>query len=198
MSDVITRVIDDLLWVKLNRPACHHALTPQHSAQLHSIWVDYERDDSLRYAVITGSGEKAFSVGNDLRYQSADNDRSMMPQTGFAGMVNRAPDAKPILSLVSGYAYGGGFEAVLASRWALAVPHATFALTEAKWGTMPASGGCVRLPRQLPYKRAMAMLLCAQTLTAEQALEDGIIDRIVPVAEEDAMIATVRDFISSQ
>jgi enoyl-CoA hydratase/carnithine racemase len=175
-------------YVTIDRPAVMNAIDPPTSAAMARVWQDFVADDSLRVAILTGAGDKAFCAGADLKYRLRHPDYSYgrgsesFPQT-FGGLV-RAPIAKPVIAAVNGYCLGGGLELVLACDIAVASETATFGFPEVKnAGTIPGSGGTLRIPRQVALKIAMWMLLSGERLTADEALRAGLVNRVVPQHE---------------
>lgn len=171
-------------WVTLDRPEVMNALHPPCHDELDAIWNDFAADPELWVAVLTGAGERAFSAGNDLKW-TAQNAGKMppMPKSGFAGLTTRFDLTKPIIAAVNGFALGGGFEIVLACDVVVAAEHAQLGLPEPKVGLMAAAGGAQRLARQIPLKVAMGMMLTGEPITAQRALELGLVNEVVPRTE---------------
>lgn len=173
--------------VTLNRPEVLNAMDLRMHAELAEVWDEVEADDRVRLVVLTGAGERAFSVGQDLK-ERARLDASGAPATSFGSrgqagwprLTERFDFSKPVLARVRGYALGGGFELVLACDLAVAAESAVFALPEARLGLIPGAGGAFRLARQLPLKAAMGYLLTGRQLTAAQALAFGLVNEVVP------------------
>lgn len=167
---------DDVLIVTLTRPERLNALhSPAHFA-LSAIFDDFEADDRLRVAIITGEG-KAFCAGNDLKWQAAGGAMER-PATGFAGLTMRFGRSKPVIAAVNGIAIGGGFEIVLSCDLAVATASSRFSFPEIRRGLVPLAGVHV-LPRQVSRKTATALLLALKALSAEDALKLGMINEIV-------------------
>ncbi|MGD8226583.1 MAG: enoyl-CoA hydratase-related protein, partial [Desulfobacteraceae bacterium] len=139
-------------------------------------------------AIYTGAGDKAFCAGNDLKYtaehgfdaikESLLSDKAI--KGGFGGITMRFDCFKPIIAAVNGYAGGGGTEIALACDLIIAAEHAKFGLPEPRVGLMAGAGGVHRLPRQLPTKIAMGMMLTGKMITAKQAFEYGLVNEVVP------------------
>jgi enoyl-CoA hydratase/carnithine racemase len=171
-------------WVTLNRPEVMNALHPPCHDELEQIWNDFTADPEVWVAVLTGAGERAFSAGNDLKWTAQHGGKlPPMPPGGFAGIVSRFDMTKPVIAAVNGFALGGGFEIVLACDVVVAAEHAQFGLPEPKVGLMAAAGGAQRLPRQIPLKVAMGMMLTGEPIGAARALELGLVNEVVPLAE---------------
>ncbi|NWH09644.1 MAG: enoyl-CoA hydratase/isomerase family protein [Alphaproteobacteria bacterium] len=171
-----------LLTVTINRPDVMNALHPPANAELAQVFDQFARDSDLWVAIITGAGEKAFSAGNDLKYQAAGNPMTI-PDTGFAGLTSRFDLNKPVIAAVNGIAMGGGFEIALACDLIIAADTAVFALPEPRVGLAALAGGLHRLPRQIGLKRAMGMILTGRRVSAAEGKELGFVNDVVPVAE---------------
>jgi len=171
-----------VLEVTLNRPDQFNALHSAAHFELHEIWDDFERDQDLWVAIITGAGDRGFCSGNDLKATARGGDMSI-PGSGFAGLCSRFNREKPVIAAVNGVALGGGLEIVLSCDLAIADHRAEFALPEVRVGLFAAAGGAQRLTRQIGRKLAMDMLLTGRRLTADQALEFGIVNAVAPKGE---------------
>ncbi len=181
-SLVETRREGRVLIVTIARPEARNALNPEAHGELQKIWDDFEKDEDLWIGVITGTGEKAFCAGNDLKLM-AQGHRVPFPPGGFGGLTARFGCWKPVIAAVNGAAFAGGFELVLSCDIAVASENATFALSEPKVGVAAVCGGPHRLIRQIPQKAAMAMLLTGAPVDAQEALRLGIVNEVVPQGE---------------
>lgn len=187
---------DHVAHVTLNRPSALNAMDLRMHEELASIWDDVEADDEVRVAVLTGAGERSFSVGQDLR-ERARLDREGMPrstfgsrgQPGWPRLTERFSLSKPVIARVNGYALGGGFELALACDLVVASDRAVFALPEARLGLVPGAGGAFRLARQIPLKTAMGYLLTGRRMTADEALRLGLVNEVAPPDQLDACVA---------
>lgn len=171
-----------LMIVTLNRPDRRNALHADASHELGAIFDDFERNPALRVAIVTGAGEQAFCAGADLR-SPVEPGRPSVPTTGFAGLIARFDRRKPIIAAVNGAAMGGGFEAALASDIIIAADHATFGLTEARVGLAALGGGIQRLIQEVGPKRANALLLTGDKISAQEAVDMGLVAEIVSGTE---------------
>jgi len=171
-----------LLIVTINRPERMNALHPPANFELEGIFNDFAADPDLWVAIITGAGDRAFSAGNDLRWQ-AEGNKLEVPATGFAGLTARFDLTKPVIAAVNGVAMGGGFEIALACDLIIASEIAKFALPEPKVGLAALAGGLHRLPRQIGAKRAMGMILTGRQVPAAEGKELGFVNEVVPAAE---------------
>jgi len=173
----------NIAYITLNRPELLNALHFPAHCELEGIFADFRDDPECWVAIVTGAGEKAFCAGNDLKYTAENPEGEVLPPSGFAGMTNRFECWKPIIAAVNGYAMGGGLEIALACDIIIAADHARLGLPEPKVGLMAGGGGVHRLPRHLPLKIAMGMLLTGRHITADEALRIGLINEVVPMSE---------------
>jgi crotonobetainyl-CoA hydratase len=164
--------------VTINRPDRMNALHPPANAELEAVFNDFAADPEQWVAILTGAGPRAFSAGNDLRWQAEGNAVSV-PKTGFAGLTSRWDLDKPIIAAVNGVAMGGGFEIALACDIILASDTATFALPEPKVGLAALAGGLHRLPRTIGVKRAMGMILTGRSVSAAEGKALGFVHDVV-------------------
>jgi enoyl-CoA hydratase/carnithine racemase len=171
-----------LLIVTINRPERMNAVHPPANEELARVFDDFATDPELWVAILTGAGDRAFSAGNDLRWQ-AEGNRLTVPATGFAGLTSRWDLDKPVIAAVNGVAMGGGFEIALACDLIIAADSATFALPEPKVGLAALAGGLHRLPRQIGLKRAMGMILTGRHVGAAEGQELGFVNEVVPAGE---------------
>jgi len=179
-----TEVNGHILEVTINRPDVMNALHPPSHKEFDEVWNEFAQDDDLWVGIVTGEGDRAFSAGNDLKYQASGGDRSMgMPSSGFAGLTSRFDLNKPIIAAVNGVSMGGGFEIALACDLIIASDNARFALPEPKVGLAALAGGMQRLPRQIGMKNAMGMMLTGRHVGAEEAKELGIVNEVVTQAD---------------
>jgi len=185
--NVELRIEQHVATVTLARPEALNAVDLATEAELQRIWLELEKNRDVRVIVLTGSGERAFCVGADLKNPSVsgvDYWAAARPG-GFGGIALRETLNVPVIARVNGYALGGGFEMVLGCDIVVACDEASFGLPEARVGRMPLDGGMTLLQRQVPFRQAMAMLFTGQRVSATQALQMGLINEVVPRAELD-------------
>ena len=174
-----------ILIVEINRPEKMNALHPPANRDLGAVFDAFAEDKDAWVAIITGAGDRAFSAGNDLRYQAEGGEMFPVP-SGFGGLTNRYDLFKPVIAAVNGVAMGGGFEIALACDLIIAAETARFALPEPKVGLAALAGGLHRLPRQIGLKRAMGMILTGRHVMAEEGKALGFVNEVVP---QDALLA---------
>ena len=167
-----------LLRVTINRPERMNALHPPANFELAKAFDEFAADPDLWIAIITGAGERAFSAGNDLKYQ-AEGNKIEVPPSGFAGLTSRYDLNKPVIAAVNGIAMGGGFEIALAADIIIASDNAIFALPEPRVGLAALAGGLHRLPRQIPVKQAMGMILTGRRVDAKEGQALGFVNEVV-------------------
>jgi enoyl-CoA hydratase/carnithine racemase len=165
--------------VTLNRPEVLNALHADANDELAAVWDDFAARDDLWVGIITGAGERGFCAGNDLKVQAGGKRRPNGP-CGFAGICNRFDLAKPLVAAVNGVAMGGGFETALACDIIIAAENAIFALPEPRVGLIAGAGGVHRLPRSIPIKQAMGMILTGRRVPAREGFELGFVTEVAP------------------
>jgi enoyl-CoA hydratase/carnithine racemase len=172
----------NVLTVTMNRPDVMNALHPPANTELSDVFDEFESDPELWVAVITGAGDRAFSAGNDLKYQATGGKMFAVPK-GFAGLTARYDLVKPVVAAVNGVAMGGGFEIALACDVIVAAENAVFALPEPRVGLAALAGGLHRLPRAIGTKRAMGMILTGRRVGAAEGEQLGFVNEVVPAGE---------------
>ena len=178
-----TEINGHVLEVTINRPEVMNSLHPPSHREFDEVWNEFDKDENLWIGIITGTGDRAFSAGNDLKYQASGGDRSGMPSSGFAGLTSRFDLNKPLIAAVNGFAMGGGMEIALACDLIIASDNARFALPEPRVGLAALAGGMHRLPRQIGMKNAMGMMLTGRHVGAAEAKELGIVNEVVPLVD---------------
>jgi enoyl-CoA hydratase/carnithine racemase len=172
-----------LLTVTINRPEVYNALHPMANQELSDIFDEFAANPDLWVAIVTGAGDKAFSAGNDLKYhaelRARTGQRPHSPPKGFGGLTNRHDLDKPVIAAVNGVAMGGGFEIALACDLLIASDQAKFALPEPRVGLAAGAGGMQRLPRAIPLKQAMGMMLTGRHVSAQEGYALGFVTAVV-------------------
>jgi enoyl-CoA hydratase/carnithine racemase len=175
---------DHLAYVTFNRPEVMNAMHPPCHVEMSEVWDDFVADKNLWVAILTGAGDKAFSAGNDLKYTAAHHGEPMPHwRGGFAGITDRYDIVKPIIAAVNGFALGGGLEIALACDIIIAADHARLGLPEPRVGLMAAAGGVHRLPRHIPLKIAVGMMLTGKHIMAAEAHRWGLVNEVVPLKD---------------
>src|SRR5271165_1142698 len=184
------RIDNHVAYVTIDRPEVMNALDQATDEALEAIWCQLEADRDVRAVVLTGTGERAFCVGSDMKnvgksglaYWAAGN------PNGFGGISLRTTLDIPVIARVNGHALGGGFEIVLGCDIVIAAEEASFGLPEPRVGRLPLDGGMVLLQRQVPFRQAMGVLLTGRRLRAAEALAMGLINEVVPRATLDEAV----------
>jgi len=166
--------------VRLNRPARLNAMTAAMDTALAEIWRAVEDDPEVRVVVLSGAGGRAFCAGADLGDLDARGRSGIAFGGGLTGIGGPLVTlGKPLIAAVHGHALGGGCELALCADLVIAGASATFGLPETRIGVIDGAGVVHRVVRQLPYRRAMAMILTGEPLTAAEALAHGLINEVV-------------------
>jgi len=174
--------------VTINRPDAMNCLNQEDVEELDRVWLDFRDDDQMWVGVLTGSGDRSFCSGADLGDLIPKINSGELPlQPTNPGFLKNIRCFKPIIAAVNGVCLAGGTEMLQGTDIRIAVRDAIFGIPEVKWGLFPAAGSTVRLPRQIPYCRAMEILLLGESISAEEALKIGLINRVV---ERDELMPT--------
>jgi len=180
---------DHLLVVTLNRPEKRNAVNSEVMCRLYDAWVELDRDEDLRAAILTGRGE-TFCAGMDLaeigKLRSGVTDNPWLervraePQVIYGAWLKTYRPTKPVILAAEGFARAGGTEILQGTDIRVAGESARFGVTEVQRGLFPMAGSTVRLRRQIPYAVAAEMLLAGEDLTAGRAWELGLVNHVVP------------------
>ena len=186
---------DGIVTLTLNRPAKHNALSPEMVCRLADAWDDVAADPTVRVAVVTGAGDRAFCTGADLgrliplftgaRPPEDEWDERLRGDLRLLdkALLRRTDFTVPVVAAVRGFALAGGTELVLGTDLRLAAEDAEFGLTEVARGIIPAGGGLARLARQVPWAKAAEIVLVGDRISAQDALAMGLVNRLVPAAD---------------
>ena len=171
--------------ITLNRPHADNAITTEMGARLTEILETIAVRPSVRVAIITGAGDRAFSVGSDLRQRKdmTKEDWLRQRQDFDRTLYTLRQLRKPIFAAVNGIAYGGGSEIAQSTDFIIASENATFGQPEAMIGLAAGGGSPVFLPRVLPPGKALQMLMTGDPITAEEAYRLGMVNEIHPQTE---------------
>lgn len=179
MDPIKTRRDGAILEVTLDRPKAN-AIDLATSRIMGQVFAEFRDDPDLRVAILTGTGEKFFCPGWDLKAaaegDTVDGDYGV---GGFGGLQELRDLNKPVIGAVNGIACGGGLELALSTDMILAAEHATFALPEIRSGTV-ADAASVKLPKRIPYHIAMELLLTGRWFDAAEAHRWGLVNEILP------------------
>ncbi len=181
-ADILLDENAGFLWITLNRPEVRNALSRDVNTRLADIAADIDQRDDLRGVVITGSGDKAFCAGADLKERKGVTAAETAPYVNAiaAAIESIAAIKQPTICLMNGSAYGGGLELAMACDFRILVDGAEVGLTEVKLGIMPGAGGTVRMPRLIGEARAKELVMLGRRIPAARALEIGLVHQVVP------------------
>lgn len=175
------------LIVTLNRPEAKNAFSPEMLLGMYKAWRLLDEDDDLMCAILTANGD-TFCAGMDLKagaegHRSTDEFMALMatvPNIHWQALLRDNRPNKPLILAVEGYALAGGTEILAGTDIRVAAQDATFGVTEVARGLYPMAGSSVRLPRQIPYALAAEILLLGRHISAQEALDWGLVNRLTP------------------
>jgi enoyl-CoA hydratase len=184
--------------ITLNRPHADNAITTEMGARLTEILETIAVRPSVRVAIITGAGDRAFSVGSDLRQRKdmTKEDWLRQRQDFDRTLYTLRQLRKPIFAAVNGIAYGGGSEIAQSTDFIVASENATFGQPEAMIGLAAGGGSPALLPRVLPPGKALQMLMTGDPITAQEAHRLGMVNEIHPPAELMAAAGRIAEKIA--
>lgn len=170
----------DIALIELNRPKELNALNRQLMLEIRDTLRELDEDDYVRVVILTG-GQKVFAAGADIKQMADATAIDMLNIDQFSTWDQIKKTRKPIIAAVSGFALGGGCELAMTCDMIIASETARFGQPEIKIGTMPGAGGTQRLTRAVGKAMAMELVLTGKFISAQEALDAGLINRIVPV-----------------
>jgi enoyl-CoA hydratase/carnithine racemase len=180
---VIYEKRDRVACVTINRPEVLNAIHPPALAELNDVWTDFINDDDLWVAVFTGAGERAFSVGADLKYFATEEHAQYLRQTEKRQGHVLDLCHKPVIAALNGYAVGGGLEMALRCDIIIAAEHARLGLPEPRRGLLADTGGVLKLPKRIPFHLAMGLILTGKFIPAQEAHRMGLVNEVVPLGD---------------
>jgi crotonobetainyl-CoA hydratase len=171
----------NVMVITINRPEARNAVDSSVSIAVGTALQEADADADVRAVVLTGAGDKSFCAGADLKALSRGEQLHAPGHEdwGFAGFVRQYID-KPTIAAVNGAALGGGTELALSADLIVASETASFGLPEVARGLIAGAGGVFRLSAQIPQRRAMEMIFTGDPISAHQALDWGLVNRVVP------------------
>lgn len=189
MKEVLLEEKDHIIYLTINRPNALNAINEGVMDSLHTFFFDdYKNYPLLKGVILTGSGEKAFIAGADITQFSSLNDEEGQSMSLYGQKIFAMVEAfhVPVIALVNGFSLGGGNELAMACHLRIATPNARFGQPEVNLGLVPGYGGTQRLVQLVGKGRALELLLTADLLTAEKALEFGLVNYVL---EKEAALA---------
>ena len=183
MSVLIYEKKDHIAYLTLNRPEAMNALNRELSTALGEAWADFNDDDDMWIAIVTGAGDRAFCAGMDLK------ERASMDAAGTTGQQQGTPRRtmspgniwKPIIAAINGYCLAGGFSIAQQADFRICADDAMLGVREVKRGLMP--GWSVGLPKLIGLAHALEIVLMGEYITPQRAYEMGFVNKVVPRAE---------------
>ncbi|AXH99552.1 enoyl-CoA hydratase [Sporosarcina sp. PTS2304] len=184
---------NSVAYVTLNRPSAMNALNFQLLCELEQVLEDIRIDSSIRAVVFRGNGEKAFSAGADLKERKTLTEAQVRRNVNKIGevfiLIDHLP--QPTIAAINGIALGGGMELALACDFRVASESAILGLTETGLGIIPGAGGTQRLPRLIGESKALELILTAKRMTAQEALDYGVVTQITSADQLDNKVDTL-------
>ena len=184
-ENILVEKKNSIAYVTVNRPKVLNALNMATMEELRAAFTDIKDDTSVRVAILTGSGEKAFIAGADIGELSKHNPVSAKEYTHRGQSVLDLIEnlGKPVIACINGFALGGGCEIAMACTMRLASDNAKLGQPEVKLGLIPGYGGTQRLPRLVGKGIAMQLLLAGEMITAQEAHRIGLVNEVTAAAE---------------
>jgi enoyl-CoA hydratase len=202
-DELLMDVRDHVMTVTINRPEARNAMNLAVMAGLARAWMRLRDDPDVWVAILTGAGDKAFCAGGDLKsfinqavgrseqirsgeakLDFGDVDTTGLPPNPTLFAVLRDVEiGKPIIAAVNGFCTAGGLEMLQGTHLRIASENASFGIFEPKWGLFPGGGSTAKLIRQVPWARAMELLITGRLIRADEALRMGLVSQVVPPDE---------------
>ena len=179
-TNLLVQTLEHVGLIRLNRPQVLNALNQATLLELATAFEAFSNDQAVRCVVLTGS-DRAFAAGADISEMSGKGISEMLTDTRLNSWRRLREFPKPIIAAVSGFCLGGGLELAMVCDIVIASESARFGQPEINLGIIPGAGGTQRLTRAVGKSLAMEMVLNARNLTALEALEVGLVSRVVPV-----------------
>ncbi|WP_040758364.1 enoyl-CoA hydratase-related protein [Sporosarcina newyorkensis] len=196
MQEIRYEQRNSVAYVTLNRPEAMNAFNFNLLMELGQVVEAIRIDSDIRAIVFTGSGDRAFSVGADLKERKLLTEAQVRRNLNKIGdvftMIDQLP--QPTIAVINGFAFGGGMELALACDFRIASDQAVMGLTETGLAIIPGAGGTQRLPRLIGEAKALELILTAKRLTADEALDYGILTQ---KAAADQLEETTEGFVAS-
>lgn len=185
-QNLIIEISERIAVVTLNRPQALNALNKELLGEISSFLDEAATNSEIRVVILTGSGEKSFVAGADIKEFSdfAGAQGEELARIGQENVFNKLENfPKPIIAAVNGFALGGGLELAMSAHFRIASDNAKLGLPEVTLGLIPGYGGTQRLPQLVGKGRAAQMIFTAEMISAQRAYEIGLVNEVVPQAE---------------
>lgn len=198
-KNIIVELEDDWGTIIINRPKKLNALNKETIAELRMAFETLENDEDVRVIIVTGHGERAFVAGADIS-EFADFDKKQGKKLSKKGQETLfdfvANLSKPVIAAINGFALGGGLELAMASHIRVACEQAKMGLPEVSLGLIPGYGGTQRLPQLVGKGKAIEMITTGAMINADDALNYGLVNHVVPLEDLIPFCEDLADKIS--
>ena len=182
-KNIFTSINNQVLLITINRTESYNTLSLQCMEDISDVLTNVESDEAVKCIIITGAGDKAFISGADINEFKAlkSYEGEVFSRNGHLFINSIENFNKPIIAAINGYALGGGCEVAMACHLRIASENAYFGQPEIKLGIMPGYGGTQRILQYLGKNKALEYLLLGKRISAEEALNSGLVNEVVPL-----------------
>lgn len=180
--NILVEMNESVMIITINRPAKMNALNRELIDELDAVFNEIYDQDSIRGVIVTGAGPKAFVAGADIsEFSSLTTEEAKSMSANGHRVFNKIENApKPVIAAVNGFALGGGCELAMACHMRIAAEHAKFGQPEVNLGLIPGYGGTQRLVRYVGKAKGLELLLTADMISANEALQLGLVNYVTP------------------
>lgn len=181
MTAILLKKEDGIAYVTINREEALNCFNYETLHQLQEVVDTISIDPELKVVIFTGAGDKSFSAGADLKERKTLNEtevrRNVKAIREVFNSIANLP--QPTIAAVNGYAFGGGFELMIACDFSIAAEGVKMGLTETSWAIIPGAGGTQRLPRLVGEMKAKELIFTARKFSAEEGVQLGVVLKVV-------------------
>src|SRR6185436_17519985 len=197
---LLTELNEGILTITINRPEKLNALNQQVQKELDEVFDEVNSNDEIRGVILTGAGPKAFVAGADIsEFTSFSSQQAKaMSENGHRIFNKIESTSKPVIAAVNGFALGGGCELAMACHMRVASENAKFSQPEINLGLIPGYGGTQRLPRYVGKGKATELLLTADMISAQEALDLGLVNHVTTQEELIPKCLSILDKIKTK
>jgi enoyl-CoA hydratase len=195
-NTLLLEVIDRILTITINRPQALNALNTEVISELKTVFELAYDNDEVGGIILTGSGEKAFAAGADIKEitEISEVNARKFAERGQSVFLAIENFEKPVIAAVNGYALGGGCELAMACHFRIASASAQFGQPEVNLGLIPGYGGTQRLTKLVGKGRALELMMTGNTVNAKEALHFGLVNHVAE--DQDAMMDKARNLMN--
>lgn len=183
MTNILLRKENNIAYITINREEALNCFNYDTLHQLQQVVDAISIDPEVKVIIITGAGDRSFSAGADLKerktLKESDVRRNVKAIRDVFNSIANLP--QPTIAAVNGYAFGGGFELMIACDFSIAAEGVKMGLTETSWAIIPGAGGTQRLPRLVGEMRAKELIFTARKFTAEEGVQLGVVLKVVQI-----------------